>query len=114
MSAIVENRKTNIVTVADVIKETENHVFTIKGATFDANNMMVGRAKGSIDHKDGTHCGEFMLSQGARRMITLHLDLNCKELLADLLAFLQDIDAMATPVEEVVETPETPETPAEE
>ena len=90
----IESKVSEVITRNTLVKETENHIFTIKNVELTKDFKIVSRAKGVIVHKDGTHCGDFIINGSNRQTLSVTLNLDCKELLVDLLAVLNDIESM--------------------
>lgn len=90
--ANIESKVSEVITRSTLVKETENHVFKI--SNFEADKVApLRRLRGNITHKDGTRCGDFIINSGVRGMLSVNLNLNCKELLTDLLQMIDDIEA---------------------
>lgn len=84
----VESKTTATITRKTLVKETENHVFTVIGMDSETPS----RIRGKITHKNGTHCGDFAVNGGTRKTLSVNLNMDCKSLLNDLLVMLDDID----------------------
>lgn len=91
MNTQIERKVSEVITYHTLVKETENHIFKITNYNADTDKNQ--RLRGVIEHKDGTHCGDFMVNRGRRGMLSVNLNMDCKELLTDLLAMLADIEA---------------------
>ena len=87
----IESKVAEVITRSTLVKETENHVFKI--TNYEAGKTPQRRIKGTIKHKDGTDCGDFVVNSGVKRMLSVNINMECKELLADLLTMLNDLDA---------------------
>ena len=88
----LESKVAEVITRSTLVKETESHIFKI--TNFDAGTPAAHRRlRGNITHKDGTRCGDFIINSGVRGMLSVNLNLNCKELLTDLLQMIDDIEA---------------------
>lgn len=83
----VESKTTATITRKTLVKETENHVFTIIGMDSETPS----RIRGKITHKNGTPCGDFSVNGSVRRTLNINLNMDCKELLSELLVMLDDI-----------------------
>ena len=92
MSTQIESKVTEVITRSTLVKETENHVFKI--SNFEADKVApLRRLRGTITHKDGTRCGDFIVNTGVRNMLSVNINMNCRELLTDLLSMLTDLEA---------------------
>ena len=89
MNTHVESKVAEVITRSTLVKETENHIFKI----INYDNKASNRFRGSITHKNGTRCGDFSVSLHPRKALQVNINMDCRDLLADLLAMLDDIDA---------------------
>lgn len=86
----IESKVDEVITRSTLVKETENHVFKI--TNYEAGKTPQRRIKGTIKHKNGTDCGDFVVNSGVKRMLSVNINMACKDLLADLLTMLNDLD----------------------
>lgn len=86
-TTFVESKTIETITKKTILKETENHIFT---ASF-ADNEYPSSFHGNITHKDGTSCGSFVVTNGSPNILNVSINMDCKELFADILVMLDDI-----------------------
>lgn len=88
----IESKIADVITRSTLVKETDNHVFKI--SNFEAGTAApLRRLRGTITHKNGTRCGDFIVSNGVRKMLSVNINMDCCDLLTDLLTMLADLEA---------------------
>lgn len=99
--ANIESKVSEVITRGTLVRETETHVFKIDNVNLNILNKLPTRMRGVILHKNGTKCGDFIINNFGRKVLSVNIDMNCRTLLDDLLAMLDELEANSiTPVEE--------------
>lgn len=99
--ANIESKVSEVITRGTLVRETETHVFKIDNVNLNILNKLPTRMRGVILHKNGTKCGDFIINNFGRKVLSVNIDMNCRTLLGDLLAMLDELEANSiTPVEE--------------
>lgn len=99
--ANIESKVSEVITRGTLVRETETHVFKIDDVNLNDLGKLPTRMRGVILHKNGTRCGDFIVNNFGHRMLSVNIDMNCRTLLTDLLAMLDELDTNnITPVEE--------------
>ena len=88
----IESKVDEVITRSTLVKETENHVFKI--TNYEASDLNVSqRLRGTITHKNGARCGDFVVNAGVRKSLSVNINMDCRELLSELLTMLADLEA---------------------
>lgn len=99
--ANIESKVSEVITRGTLVRETETHVFKIDNVNLNDLSKLPTRMRGLVLHKNGTKCGDFTINNFGRRALSVNIDMNCRTLLVDLLAMLDELEANSiTPVEE--------------
>jgi hypothetical protein len=97
----IESKVSKVVTHVTLVKETDTHIFKIDNVDLNDTTSLSTRLRGLILHKNGTHCGDFVINNFGRKTLSVNIDMSCRTLLGDLLLMLDDLDAnKITPVDE--------------
>lgn len=91
-ASTIQSKISEVVTKSTLVYETENHLFKIMNAELNADGSLKQRARGVIEHKNGQHCGEFAIHNMGRKMLSINLNLDCKDLLVDFVSFLNQLN----------------------
>lgn len=109
--ANIESKVLEVITRGTLVRETETHVFKIDNVNLNDLSKLPTRMRGLVLHKNGTKCGDFTINNFGRKTLSVNIDMNCRTLLTDLLAMLDELEANSiTPVEEFTYVRELEET----
>lgn len=101
--ANIESKVSEVITRGALVRKTEagEHLFKIDNVNLNELDKLPTRMRGIILHKNGSKCGDFTINNFGRKMLSVNIDMNCRTLLTDLLAMLDELEANnITPVEE--------------
>lgn len=101
MGTIQSKSVSTTVVKKTLVYETENHLFKIPSVDMTDNKIASSRLRGTVEHKDGTSCGDFVIDMRVRHQLSININSDCKELLVDFVSFVKAINDNAfTEVEE--------------
>lgn len=92
MSTIQSKSVSTTIVRKTLVYETENHLFKVSSVNINDNKIVDSRLRGTVEHKNGTHCGDFSIDMRARRQISININSDCKELLVDFVSFVNAIN----------------------
>ena len=93
MSKIIQSKVSKVITQKTLVYETDNHIFKVINAEIGEDGTISHIVNGTIEHKNGQHCGDFDISNGDKRSILLNINVDCKELLCDFVEFVNSIES---------------------
>lgn len=92
MSTIQSKSVSTTVVKKTLVYETENHLFKVSSVDMADNKIVSSRLRGTVEHKDGTYCGDFTIDMRVRRQLSININSDCKELLVDFVSFVNAIN----------------------
>lgn len=92
MSTIQSKSISTTVVKKTLVYETENHLFKVSSVNINDNKIVDSRLRGTVEHKDGTRCGDFTIDMRARRQLSININSDCKDLLVDFVSFVNAIN----------------------